>query len=103
MMAIRGKQHIDTYVTEPSFTNTRAHHKRAVVSLIKARIVFTNRTKNETPPNKNLPTWMSERRSRVGKPKVCTRDTIQTRTMFLQGSWVDLQGHLRQSLLFLGF
>ena len=27
-------------------------------------------------------------------------DTIQTRTMFLQGSWVDLQNQLRQSLSF---
>jgi hypothetical protein len=49
MMAIRGKQHIDTYVTEPSITNTRAHRKRAVVSLIKARIIFTNQTKKRNP------------------------------------------------------
>jgi hypothetical protein len=46
---IRGKQHIDTYVTEPSFTNTRAHRKRAVFSLTKARIIFTNRTKKRNP------------------------------------------------------
>ena len=49
MIAIWGKQHIDTYATERSFTNTRTHRKRAVVSLIKARIIFTNRTKKRNP------------------------------------------------------
>jgi hypothetical protein len=71
MTAIWGKQDIVTYVTEHSFTNSRTHRKRAVVSLIKARIILTNRTKNESPPNqnrRNLPIWMSEWRSRVGKP-----------------------------------
>jgi hypothetical protein len=49
MMAIWGKQDIVTYVTEHNFMNTRTHHKRAVVSLINARIIFTNRTKKKNP------------------------------------------------------
>jgi hypothetical protein len=49
MMAIWGKQHIDTYATERCFTNPRTHRKRAVVSLTKARIIFTNRTKKRNP------------------------------------------------------
>jgi hypothetical protein len=46
-MAIREKQHIAAYVTEPSFTSSRKHRKRAVVSSTKARNIFTNRTKKE--------------------------------------------------------
>jgi hypothetical protein len=71
MIAIWGKQDIVTYATEHSFMNTRAHRTRALVSLIKARIIFTNWTKNETPPNqnrRNLPIRVSEWRSRVGNP-----------------------------------
>jgi hypothetical protein len=49
MMARWGKQHIDTYATKRSLTNTRTHRKRAVVSLIKARIIFINRTKKRNP------------------------------------------------------
>jgi hypothetical protein len=49
MMAIWYKQHIGTYATERSFTNTRTHRKQAVVSLTKARIIFTNRTKKRNP------------------------------------------------------
>jgi hypothetical protein len=45
MMAKLGKQHIGTYVTEPNLTNTQKHRTRAVVSLTKARNIFTNRTK----------------------------------------------------------
>jgi hypothetical protein len=62
MMAIWGKQHIATYVTEPMFTNTRTHHKRAVVSLIKARIIFTIRTKkrNPTKPKSAKSTYLDE-------------------------------------------
>jgi hypothetical protein len=61
-MAIWGKQDIETYVTERSFTNTRTHHKRAVVSLIKARIIFTNRTKkqNLTKPKSAKSTHLDE-------------------------------------------
>ena len=44
-----GAQHIDTYATERSFTNTRTHRKQALVSLTKARIIFTNRTKKRNP------------------------------------------------------
>jgi hypothetical protein len=68
MMAIRDKQHIDTYVTESSFTNTRAHRKRAVVSLTKARIIFTNRTKKRNPTkpksakSAHLDEWMAQSR-----------------------------------------
>jgi hypothetical protein len=49
MMAIWGKQDIGAYVMEYSLTNTRTDHKRAVVSLIKAQIIFTNRTKKRNP------------------------------------------------------
>ena len=49
MMAIWGKQHIVAYATERRFTNTRTHRKRVVVSLIKAHIIFTNRTKKRNP------------------------------------------------------
>jgi len=49
-MAIWGKQDIVAYATErSSWTNTRTHRKRAVVSSIKARIIFTNRTKKQNP------------------------------------------------------
>jgi hypothetical protein len=36
-------------------------------------------------------------------PKSFTRDTIQTRTMFLQNAWVDLQSQMQQFLMFIGF
>ena len=49
MRALEGKQHIGAYVTESSFTNTRKHRKRAVVSLTKARNIFTNQTKKRNP------------------------------------------------------
>jgi hypothetical protein len=49
MMAIWGKQHIVAYATERSLTNTGTHRKRAVVSLIKARVIFTNRIKKRNP------------------------------------------------------
>jgi hypothetical protein len=68
MMAVWGKQHIDTYVTEPTFTNTRAHRKRAEVSLTKARIIFTNRTKKRNPikpksaKSTHLDEWMAQSR-----------------------------------------
>jgi hypothetical protein len=71
MMAIPGKQLVGAYVMELSFTNTRKHRKRAVVSLTKAHNNFNNRTKSETPPNQNrrkLPIRMNEWRSREGKP-----------------------------------
>jgi hypothetical protein len=67
-MAIWGKQHIATCVTEPTFTNTQTQHKRAVVSLIKARIIFPNRTKkrNPTKPKSaksiHLDKWMAQSR-----------------------------------------
>jgi hypothetical protein len=62
MMAIWDKQHIGAYATQRSLTNTQKHHKRAVVSLIKARIIFTNRTKkrNPTKPNSAKPTHLDE-------------------------------------------
>ena len=41
--------HINTYATERSFTNTRTHRTRAVVSLTKARIIFNNQTKKRNP------------------------------------------------------
>jgi hypothetical protein len=68
MMAIWGKQHINTYTTERSFMNTRTHRKRAVVSLTKARIICTNRTKkrNPTKPKSAKSThpdeWMAQSR-----------------------------------------
>jgi hypothetical protein len=49
MMAIWGKQDIGTYATERSFANTRTHRKRAVVSVTKARIIFTNGTTKRNP------------------------------------------------------
>jgi hypothetical protein len=49
MMAIRDKQHVGTHAMERSVANTRTHRKRAVVSLTKARIIFTNRTKKRNP------------------------------------------------------
>jgi hypothetical protein len=49
MMAIRGKQDIGAYATERSYTNTRTHRKREIVSSTKARIIFTNRTKKRNP------------------------------------------------------
>jgi hypothetical protein len=49
MMAIPGKHYIGTYLTEPSFKNTRKYRKRAVVSLIKARTIFTNQTEKNKP------------------------------------------------------
>jgi hypothetical protein len=54
MMAKWGKQHIDTYATECSFTNTQTHRKRAAVSLTKARIIFTNLTKKQNPTEPKL-------------------------------------------------
>jgi hypothetical protein len=71
MMAIWGKQHIDTYATERSLINTRTHRKRAMVSLIKARIIFTNRKKKRNPakPKSAKFTHLDEGwRSRVGEP-----------------------------------
>jgi hypothetical protein len=68
MMAIWGKQHIATYVKEPSYTNTRTHHKRAEVTLITARIIFTNRTKKRNPTkpksakSTHLDEWMAQSR-----------------------------------------
>jgi hypothetical protein len=62
MMAIWGKQHIVAYATERRFTNTRTHRKRVVVSLIKAHIIFTNRTKerNPTKPKSAKSTFLDE-------------------------------------------
>jgi hypothetical protein len=68
MMAIWGKQHIVACATERRFTNTQTHRKRAVVSLIKAHIMFTNRTKkrNSTKPKSakstHLDEWMAQSR-----------------------------------------
>jgi hypothetical protein len=68
MMAIWGKQHIATYVTEYSFTHNRTHRKRAVVSLTKARIIFIHRTekRNPTKPKSakstHLDEWMAQSR-----------------------------------------
>jgi hypothetical protein len=44
-----GQTIFGTYATEHSFTNTRTHRERAVVSSTKARIIFTNRTKKRNP------------------------------------------------------
>jgi hypothetical protein len=68
---IWGKQDIGTYATERSFTNTRTHRERAVVSLTKARNIFPNRTKKRNPikPKSADSTHSDEEwRSRVGKP-----------------------------------
>jgi hypothetical protein len=68
MMAKLGKQHIGTYATEPSLTNTRTHRTRAVVSLTKARNIFNNRTikRNPTKPklakSNHLDEWMAQSR-----------------------------------------
>jgi hypothetical protein len=83
-MVIWDKQDIGTYITEYSFTNTRTHCKRAVVSLTKARNIFTNRTKerNPTKPKLAKPTHLDEGMAQLRREtlKYCTRDTIQTRT-----------------------
>ena len=68
MMAIWGKQHIAANTTEWGFTNIRTHRKRAVVSLTKARIIFTNRTKKQNPTKPKLAKftrldeWMAQSR-----------------------------------------
>jgi hypothetical protein len=54
MTAIWGKQDIVAYATERSLTNTQTHRKRAGVSLIQARIIFTNRTKKQNPTKPKL-------------------------------------------------
>jgi hypothetical protein len=48
-MAVWGKQDVVAYATERSLTNTGTRCKRAVVSLKKARIIFTNRRKKTKP------------------------------------------------------
>lgn len=104
---IWGKQHIAEYVMEPSFPKTRKHRKRAVVFLTKARNILTNRTKKARPHQTQTggiyPSGWINGAVAQENSKVCTRDTSQTCTMFLQGSLADLQGHLQQSILFLGF
>jgi hypothetical protein len=66
MMATWGKQDIVTYVTERRITNTWTNRKRAVVSSIKARIIFTNRTKkrNPTRPKSAKSTHLDEWKAR---------------------------------------
>jgi hypothetical protein len=98
MMDIWGKQDIGTYATERSFTNTRTHREQTVVLLTKARTIFTNRTKKRNPiePKSANSTHPDERmaQSRRETLKYAQGTLIQTRTMFLQGSWVNLHGQL---------
>jgi hypothetical protein len=73
-------------VAESGFLNTRKHRKQAVVSLTKARNIFTKQTQNQTKTGKIYRSGLVNGAVAQGNPKVGTRDTIQSRAMFLQGS-----------------
>ena len=90
MITIHGKQHFAACVTEPSLLNTRKHRKRAMVSLTKARDILTNRTKkarpHQTETSEIYPSGRFYGAVAQENPNVCTTDTIQTHTVFLQAS-----------------